>query len=648
MIFSLCCFSICNIKHCLSLSSQDVSTDEDTVKILCEWAISTHRWGEHRSMAVARLLDKRQTDVLMMQENDNGDDKEESDYCTTGNPIFQGILLKFLDNGPVLEENGSAQNKNQFKNLVHLFSELIRNDVFSHDAYMCTLISRGDLLNGAPPNLAQNITSMHKSSSNAGGSGGAGGGGDEDFFSEIDFKPPKMEEFDDSNVDDDLEKIIQNIKDGQNNSMDNPDSPKDPEHLTSLPMMGNKSSNSSSASCRHYLYTMHFPLPQDDASQHDCNQRYILLYGVGKERDERKHSVKKMSKEICKLFSKKFSIDVLEGGKVKKHSRSEFNFESTLTKCQSMCYFDQHVVTWQCAVTVQEMLNSFAAGSSGYLPVAEHVAFLFDLMEVALNIYGLIDMCIHILKELPDVEAQLISKPSSLSRSYTTTLSLYVVGILRRYNSCLLLSPEQTTAVFEGLCKVVKHVTNPSDCSSAERCILAYLYDLYVSCSILKTKPPSEPFHNAYPKIKLTIFAPIKLTPIPQPYNPQYMADILANPKRGGKIEQSWGKQLSESHVNRYSFVCNAIIAITRETDNDKLNDIAIMCAELTACCNSLSAEFLGALGALCLAKNESGYYQELLNAVDLQNVHMYNSIAVFACILVGELLPASNSVALL
>lgn len=615
-----------------------MTTDEDTVKILCEWAISTHRWGEHRSMAVARLLDKRQTDVLMMQENDNGvDDKEESDYCTTGSPIFQGILLKFLDNGPVLEENASDQNKAQFKNLVHLFSELIRNDVFSHDAYMCTLISRGDLLNGAPPNLAHNSMSasagMSKSSSNV--AAGGSGAGDDDYFSEIGFKPPKMEEFDDSNVDDDLEKLIQNIKDGQNNSMDNPDSPKDNEHLTSLPLMGKSSSSSSSASCRHYLYTMHFPLPQDDASQHDCNQRYILLYGVGKERDERKHSVKKMSKDICKLFSKKFSIDVSEGGKVKKHSRSEFNFESTLTKCQSMCYFDQHVVTWQCAVTVQEMLNSFAAGSSCYLPVAEHVSFLFDLMEVALNIHGLIDMCIHILKELPDVEAQLLSKASSLSRSYTTTLSLYVVGILRRYNSCLLLSPEQTTAVFEGLCKVVKHVTNPSDCSSAERCILAYLYDLYVSCSILKTKPPSEPFHNAYPKIKLTIFAPIKLTPIPQPYNPQYMVDILANPKR--KIEQSLGKQLSESHVNRYSFVCNAIIAVTRETDNDKLNDIAIMCAEATACCNSLSAEFLGALGALCNTKNESGYYQELVNAVDLQNVHMYNSIAVFACILVGE-----------
>jgi mediator of RNA polymerase II transcription subunit 12 len=218
--------------------------------------------------------------------------------------------------------------------------------------------------------------------------------------------------------------------------MDAPDSPKDPESMTNLNLPG--SNGSSESVCRHYLYTKHFPLSQEDGNQHDCNQRYILLFGVGKERDDKKHAVKRMYKEICKLFSKKFSIDVAEGGKVKKHSRNEFNFESTLTKCQSMSYFDQHVVTWQCMICVQEMLNSFAMGNSNYLPVHEHVAFLFDLMETALNIYGLIDMCIQILKELPEVEHQLVIKNSVLKTSYTTTMGIYLVGILRRYNCCLL------------------------------------------------------------------------------------------------------------------------------------------------------------------------------------------------------------------
>lgn len=56
---------------------------------------------------------------------------------------------------------------------------------------------------------------------------------------------------------------------------------------------------------RHYVYTKHFPLNYEDPlSQHDCNQRYILLFGVGKERDENKHAVKKMAKGMRLAFGK--------------------------------------------------------------------------------------------------------------------------------------------------------------------------------------------------------------------------------------------------------------------------------------------------------------------------------------------------------
>ena len=46
---------------------------------------------------------------------------------------------------------------------------------------------------------------------------------------QTDFKA-KLEDLDDSNVDDDLDKLLQHIKEDQQNSMDAPDSPKDPEH----------------------------------------------------------------------------------------------------------------------------------------------------------------------------------------------------------------------------------------------------------------------------------------------------------------------------------------------------------------------------------------------------------------------------------
>lgn len=131
-------------------------------------------------------------------------------------------------------------------------------------------------------------------------------------------------------------------------------------------------------------------------------------------------------------------MDMNEGGKVKKQSRSECNLEGTMTRFQSMTYFDQHMVTWQCSATILEMLSSFAGGSYNYLPVQEHVAYLFDLMEACNNVYGLIDLCISIIKELPQVESQLVQKSSSFVKMYTTSLSLYVVGVMRRYHRCLL------------------------------------------------------------------------------------------------------------------------------------------------------------------------------------------------------------------
>lgn len=135
--------------------SKDSSSERDTkteynpqqdlavVEILCEWAVSAERWGEHRAMAVAKLLEKRQSEATG-ETNDN-DDKDS--ICSNGNPPvlpnFQFLPMKFSNVG-----NISPQSEAQFTDLVHLFLELIKHDVFSHDTYMCTLISKSDSIRG--------------------------------------------------------------------------------------------------------------------------------------------------------------------------------------------------------------------------------------------------------------------------------------------------------------------------------------------------------------------------------------------------------------------------------------------------------------------------------------------------------------------
>lgn len=151
---------------------QNIEQDHIVVKVLCEWALSSLRRGEHRGMAVARLLDKRQGEITG-RENDSSievvpggpsEDKDSIVSTPATLPLFQPLLMNFLDHdAPIFGINyddklwktfltyfitvleNTSTSRTTFTNLVNLFTELIRNDVFSHDAYMCTLISRGDL-----------------------------------------------------------------------------------------------------------------------------------------------------------------------------------------------------------------------------------------------------------------------------------------------------------------------------------------------------------------------------------------------------------------------------------------------------------------------------------------------------------------------
>lgn len=69
------------------------------MKLLCEWAVSPERAGEHRALAVAALLDRRQSDSSSSgdQEGGGGDDKDSNNSVPGGPPMFQSLLMKFLD-----------------------------------------------------------------------------------------------------------------------------------------------------------------------------------------------------------------------------------------------------------------------------------------------------------------------------------------------------------------------------------------------------------------------------------------------------------------------------------------------------------------------------------------------------------------------
>ena len=100
--------------------------------------------------------------------NGNTNNSNKSTDSLLSTPIYQNLLLNFLDvQAPVYEDRiglNSADNKQAFSNLILLFGELIRCDVFSHDLYMSTLISRGQFSNSPNIPLLPPTTSTSKTS----------------------------------------------------------------------------------------------------------------------------------------------------------------------------------------------------------------------------------------------------------------------------------------------------------------------------------------------------------------------------------------------------------------------------------------------------------------------------------------------------
>ncbi|KAM6305236.1 mediator of RNA polymerase II transcription subunit 12-like protein [Aegotheles albertisi] len=634
--------------------NQEVApNDEAVVTLLCEWAVSCKRSGKHRAMAVAKLLEKRQAEIEAERcgESEVLDEKESlSSASLTGSslPVFQNVLLRFLDTqAPSLSDPSSDHEKTEFVNLVLLFSEFTRHDVFSHDAYMCTLISRGDL----------SITAAARPRSPNGEAV------DEHYSKDHDVKLEDHSIMEHMGIDsgtasifDDVDKSDFKADFGSEFPIFSPMPGESCENVNSsldrrISVTSEKSVKRERLSelifpsnydlLRHLQYATHFPIPLDESSSHECNQRMILLYGVGKERDEARHQLKKITKDILKILNKKSTTEMGvgdEGQKARKTKQEAFpTLETVSTKLQQLSYFDQHQVTSQISSNVLEQITSFASGTSYHLPLAHHIQLIFDLMEPALNINGLIDFAIQLLNELSVVEAELLLKSSSLAGSYTTGLCVCIVAVLRRYHACLILNAEQTAQVFEGLCGVVKHVVNPSECSSPERCILAYLYDLYVSCSHLRSKF-GDLFSSACSKVKQTIYSNVQPSNSNLLWDPEFMLDFIENPSAHSINYSMLGKILSDNAANRYSFVCNALMNVCMgHQDAGRINDIANLCAELTACCTVLSSEWVGVVKALCCSSNHVWGFNDLLCSVDVSDLSFHDSLATFIAVLIAR-----------
>ncbi|CAH3150356.1 unnamed protein product [Pocillopora meandrina] len=679
----------------IKTGGQASATDEAIALLLFEWAVSKYRVGKFRALAVAKILQRRQTEILEERESsqEQGEEGTSSNAVTTAAstvPPFQKVLMNFLDNYAPVVDGGYQHNKTHpsFAQLTLLFGELIRNEVFSHNSYMCTLISRGDLqptppvsIPSPPRPVIQSIE--HPPEADPMGieecvqEGDAQGGidihgltcqedlGRKDSSSDSELKMSQHL------LDQELlvhqNRLIQLLDQGDNEIFADQETPILTADLSAVanntklePGLANPSSLTADqrdnslmdSTCtlpkksQHAQYAQHFPIPAENVTAHESNQRLILLYGVGKARSQAIATTKEVMKALCAMLNDLGKVDdsglCTDQGQsneylVLKRERDEKR-AVLYSKFSNLTCFDQYLAVAKCTNILrdQKAKQPKIFGLVMPTPTLSQLEFLYDLFELSGDVHGLLDFVAYLLMpseedisttQLPQVKTVVGTLP---------TKSVVVVAMLRKYHACLMLLPEHTTRIFRGLLAAVENIAYPGICSSPERCILGLLFDLYSSCAHLRSKY-ADIFSTAFTKIKQAVCSSTTPSACTEPYEPKFMAEYFQNP-RTKRLDGIWDYLLNhEKPCDVYSFVCNAMMNVCNCQNSERLYDIGVLCAEVTAHHDKLSSQWLGVLRALCCSSNSSSGFVDLLLEVDVGDLSIHESVATFTALLIAR-----------
>ena len=96
----------------------------------------------------------------------------------------------------------------------------------------------------------------------------------------------------------------------------------------------------------------------------------------------------------------------------------------------------------------------------------------------------------------------------------------------------LLVDPEITTLAWESLCRLIRRLTSSTECTSAERCALAYITEMQSCCAYLRVKNSTEYLTSVAAKIRQSLCTPVQPSETAQKWNNSFMTPCLDNPRR--------------------------------------------------------------------------------------------------------------------
>ncbi|VDM58325.1 unnamed protein product [Angiostrongylus costaricensis] len=599
------------------------------LKLILHWAVTAEREGSYRAVIVTKIIHHQ---VLNQQS------------FMFGPFHMQDIILNyFYTEAPTV---GSKHYHQEFASLVILFIELSRHKLFEHDSFVRELIKSG----------------------------------------ELDYQRPVMDKYKEENkITDVISSSLISAQVGSFSSVLSlcfffsgdptvrcvtsrfkfedltPDEPPKPSSLVSFRQEEKDEHvylNDTMSMNDRILIQM--PLRQIEEHRSEANQRALVLYGMNNTRENHMFELKKIAKEICKIWQKKIYVQFLEGNDVPlfKQSINSAKVVEILARFRSQTYYDQLVICGWCAESFSDMIRDFVFGNSLQMPTSEGLDIICGMFESAQYIYGIFEFCEAVsfleklqltkVNEMSQTVTPLLLSTEKVIRSLAADvipgtmsgqLGYVFVGYICRHWHYFLhsgLAPTITNHMYELIERMIRAHEYPM--TSWGRTIAAFVY--HSKCQLKKAQLSDIKLHGAHDDFRHVFNHGSSSYNGGSRYNALFFKDVFEKKLRFFSYHEYKKRLPSFGQLyNRYSFVVNSFIAAKNfMRDHDRLSDLATFCGHISAQIAALADEWVSAIKALCCTSiSQHTGYGELLTHIDINDCSTHYPLATFVMLLAGK-----------
>nr|CAD2187454.1 unnamed protein product [Meloidogyne enterolobii] len=625
------------------------------VRILVLWAVTAERSGTYRSLLVTKLL-------LLS--------KSENKFCSLKS--IHSLLVDCLNrdwafnerNKNKTDEGNDGRWNVEFGNLMLLFYELQRVGIFDHDRYVRALMRNGTL--GQSP-LYQRLKASETSES----------------------QPERVEQQNSSKrqsvdlvpVKQEPQMIISFI----------PTTPSVSSTVNTNPFSGSTPQQNQQKSDEfaklqqeyepdvhphldiksklsfHERFLLHLPVEQLESNRDACNQRAIVLYGISDQRDQVRQDLRKIAREICKLW-KRLSVEFVQTSpdsptrelRYKRKCTNE-QIAEQMDKFKSQTYFDQLIICGWCTEnfvdSIEEFLRQLTEQQTvlSPFPTSECLDLLCEMIMICKNPHSLLSLSAELLPFLIQIEQEFQRSNQkiifdTIPNSLTCQLAYVIVARLAEHLYYFLYSPE-ACSIYNSLFKLIQNDLELSRQNFPITC-----WSRTIAIFLLHTRNKLIGVGEEEGKItKINLLGKYEDLAALFPsagsgslarnlkYDQQLMVDQLNlsssnNFRFLSYVDLKMRLQTMQNEHSKYSFVVNAFRAANSYgRDYERLVELANFCAHVSTQLG-LETEWCSAIQELCCSNvSNNSNWNEMLFEINVNDFSTHYSLATFVLLLASK-----------